>query len=167
MSVLVIVESYFGCTWRIGEAIATAVPDATLLRSDDAPTVVDPSVRLVILGAPTHAFTLPTDSSRTDAARRRSTGADAAHAAGFDASRRGVREWIAAAEIPATARVVTFDTAAGAWAALGRSSRKAARRLRAAGVDAKTGPSFRVTTDDVLRDGECERAAAWAGGLAD
>jgi hypothetical protein len=166
MGTLVIVESHFSNTWSIGEAIAGALPDATLLRVDNAPKRIDPSVNLLILGAPTHAFTLSSAASRTSALERKTAGAQAARRGGFHASSIGLREWIAEATIPKTAKVLTFDTCvAGAGTLFGQAAKKAVARLVANGVNAQYGSTFWVTGADQLRAEETERAAAWARGL--
>jgi hypothetical protein len=166
MGTLVIVESHFGNTWTIGEAVASAFPDATLLRVDNAPKRIDPSVNLLILGAPTHAFTLSSADSRASALERKTAGAQAARSGGFRASATGLREWIAEASIPSTTKVLTFDTCvAGAGPLFGRAAKKAIKSLAASGVNARYGATFWVTGADQLRSEETERAAAWARGL--
>ncbi len=163
MSTLIVVESHFGNTWRIGEAIAAARSDATLVRVDEAPQQIDSSVDLLILGAPTHAFTLPTADSRKSAGQRTTVGAGTAKKDGFHASTIGLREWIATASIPAGTTVAAFDTCVkGAGPLFGRASKKAARKLGRRGVAVKQSETFWVTNSDELHDGETDRAATWA-----
>lgn len=164
MSTLIIVESYFGNTWRIGEALAAACPDATLVRADEAPQQIDDSVELLILGAPTHAFTLPTADSRKAASTRTSVGAIAAKKDNFRPSASGLREWITAASIPANTTVLTFDTCVKSGGTLfGRAAKKAAKNLSRRGIKVQRSETFWVVNDE-LCPGEIERAAAWATG---
>lgn len=165
MSTLIVIESHFGNTWRIGEAIAAARPDATLVRVDEAPQQIDSTIDLLILGAPTHAFTLPTSDSRESASRRATAGAKSAKKDGFPASTTGVREWIATASIPEHTTVLTFDTCVkGAGPLFGRAAKKAVKKLGSRGIAAQQGETFWVTNSDELHSGEIERAAAWASG---
>ncbi|MFT0848246.1 hypothetical protein VR010_10900 [Actinomycetaceae bacterium L2_0104] len=166
MSTLVVVESYFGNTWKIGEAIAAALPDAALVRVDEAPQQVDTTIDLLILGAPTHAFTLPTADSRREAAKRRTAGSMSAQERRFHPSTTGLREWIHAASVPETTRIITFDTCVkGAGPLFGRASKKAVKVLNSTHPSANRGETFWVSAADELHEGEIARAAAWAGEL--
>lgn len=162
MSTLIIVESHFGNTWRVGEAIAAARPDSTLVRVDEAPERINDSVELLVLGAPTHAFSLPSAESRKAAGQRDTVGAKAAADGGFRPSARGLREWIEASSIPAGTRVLTFDTCVkGVGPLLGRAAKRAVKRLAGRGAEAHYGETFWVTGADELLPGETERAARW------
>lgn len=162
MNALIIVESHFGNTWRIGEAIAASLPNATLVRVDEAPEQIDDAVDLLLLGAPTHAFALSNAESRAAAGKRKTAGAVAAHTDRFKASKTGLREWIATASIPRTTKVIAFDTCVkGVGPLFGRASKKAAKRLASTGIDAHHGETFWVTNADELHQGELERAGEW------
>lgn len=161
VSALVLVESYFGNTASIGRAIAGALPEACCQRFDETPPAIAEDIDLLVLGAPTHEFKLPTPKSRRAAATR--------HAADRRVEpppQRGLAEWIVEAVIPPGTRVVTFDTSTGRMGTfLGCAAKDAASRLRARGVRAQRGPSFTVTAKDALAPGQRERAAAWAATL--
>jgi hypothetical protein len=108
----------------------------------------------VLLGAPTHNMGLPTAASRAQAAGK-----------GAAAVPSGVREWIATADT-AGVPVLTFATRFRS-AFAGSASRTAAKQLRRRGADARQGADLVVTgVGGPLADGELERAAAWAAGLA-
>lgn len=162
MKAFVVFESMFGNT----EAIAAAIVEA--LRGEGAgfdvevadvtsEPVVPPGADLLVLGGPTHAFSMTRPSSRADAVRQ---GAD--HAPVDE----GLREWIDS--LPADAgheHVAAFDTKlAGMRHLPGSAAKAAARAVRAHGFDrALDVESFYVEeVEGPLLEGEIERARAWA-----
>lgn len=160
MKVAIIVESLWGNTRAVAEAVAEglreAAPDArvTVAGPDDSGAIAE-DVTVLLLGGPTHAFGMSREGTRSDAGRR---GAGEAPA-------RGVREWIATAEPRAGVRVITFDTRVKGFP--GSASGSAARALRKRGWDAEDGESFFVGGyEGPLGEGELERARAWGADLA-
>jgi hypothetical protein len=162
---LVVFESMFGNT----EQVARAVADG--LRAEGVPTrVVDvsaapadlpPSVELLVVGAPTHAFSLSRRKTRVDAVRQ---GADPSKSA------IGLRKWLDAVR-PSTDRplhVAVYDTRvskARRLPAAGPSAARLAKRRRFAAVDRPV--AFLV--DDVkgpLVAGEIDRATSWGHSMA-
>ena len=162
---VVVFESMFGNTEQvsreIGDGLAgdgwqVVLADVRHVRPEDF-SCCD----LLVLGAPTHTFTLSRPSTRADAVRQ---GAPEARA---DV---GIREWLSSigAVFPTTAarpRVAVFDTRADRaehWP--GSAARKAARILRAHGFSVIDRPaSFYVReVRGPLVLGERERARAWA-----
>lgn len=165
---LVAHESMFGNTAAVAAAVARGLSGAGC-RVDlvDVGVTENPphpltSYDVLVLGAPTHAFSLPRAGSRAEAVKQ---GAPAA-----DRTERGLREWIA--RLPAAgpdARAAAFDTRVTTVRHLpGSAAAKAARLLRRHGYRLVTGAtSFYVAdTDGPLEDGELERAEAWGAGLA-
>lgn len=160
MTALVVVESSFGNTLTVAEVLASALRkdsglgEVTVVRAEDAPTALPPGLDLLVVGAPTHGFTLPTPQSRMQAQDK---GAPA-HSEG------GLREWLADLEPVPHLRVLTFDTSVRLRFRLGCAAKTAARLLRRRGFRAVLrGPSFYVTgTSGPLVDGELRRVAAWA-----
>jgi len=168
MNTVVVYESMFGNTEQVAQHIADAV------RATDATaTVVEVSraepgqlhgADLLVVGAPTHAFSLSRPNTREDAVRQ---GADPAR------TMLGVREWLATLEtaFPAAAdrpRVAVFDTRAEKVRRLpGSAAKRAAKVLRARGFQVVDRPtSFYV--EDVkgpLAAEEIERAQEWAARL--
>jgi flavodoxin len=157
MTALVLVESSFGNTRTIAEAIREGLAthtDTELLDIAHAPEVLSDTVDLLVVGGPTHAFGMSRPETREDAIRQ---GAPAD-------TRVGVREWIAALQ-PDGARppVVTFDTRTKHRWIPGSAASQAAAALAQQGFpSAAPRQSFRV--DDVpgpLMPGEVERARAW------
>lgn len=148
MNVVVIVESCFGNTHHVAEAIADGLRQAGGEVSLQLASEASAEVRadLVVVAAPTHNLGLPSPSSRAQAAQR-----------GGEVPASGVREWLDASA-GSGARLVAVDTVvAGAFSG---SAAKAAQKLaRRRGWRAERGPSFVVTsTQGPLRDGELDRA---------
>ncbi len=107
LTALVVHESMFHNTATIAEVIAEGLTaegmSVTSVDVADAPPLETVDVDLLVIGAPTHAFSLSRPSTREEAVRQ---GALAEHA------RTGVREWLAAAPShPANADLAAvFDT---------------------------------------------------------
>jgi len=118
--------------------------------------VLPPEVGLVLVGAPTHEFSLPKEQSRRQAVQK-----GAAVVAAEESL--GVREWIGRVTPRADLRVVTFDTSLKTRFSPGFASKSAFKALRKRGFSlAERGQSFWVTgTAGPLVDGEELRAEAW------
>ncbi|MDX3659567.1 hypothetical protein PV646_19880 [Streptomyces sp. ID05-26A] len=85
---LVVYESMFGNTKEIAEAVAEglrATMTVEVVEVGSAPVELGDQVGLLVVGGPTHAFSMSRPSTRADAATK---GADAQAAAGT-----GLREW--------------------------------------------------------------------------
>jgi hypothetical protein len=167
MRALVVVESVFGNTRRIADAVADGLAEglgesgqvriASVLDSSE---VID-GVDLLVVGGPTHAFAMTRPSTRRSAAEQAGGGARAAET--------GLREWLAAlSEAPTSAWAAAFDTRMDRPRLPGSAAAGAARRLRRLGYDLIARPeTFRVTgTQGPLREGELDRARAWGFGVA-
>jgi hypothetical protein len=157
MRALLVYESMFGNTQAVAEAIASAL-GTTAVEVSAAPLTVGSDVDLLVVGGPTHAFSMSRPATRADAERQGATGT----------SSRGIREWLAEVALPSPRPpVATFDTRIGkaSWMT-GSAARAAAKRLRALRCAPVTKPeSFIVTgTPGPLADGELDRARQW--GLA-
>lgn len=167
MYVLVVYESMFGNTAAVARAVADGLAG---LAAEDGPTgqvrvrVAEVSTRpdasdadAVVVGAPTHAFSLSRPQTRADAVRQ---GADAP-------VEFGVREWLGTLQRPGLA-VAAFDTRVATPFLAGSAARKAARVLRRTGCHlVAPAESFLVTgTKGRLRDGELDRARRWGAQLA-
>jgi flavodoxin len=164
MTVLIVTESSFGNTLAIAEVIASGIArtrggDAVrVVRPGDAPHDLPPDVDLLLVGAPTHEFSMPKQQSREQAVAKGAKVADSV----------GVREWIDLVTPRPDLRVVTFDTSVKSWFSLGSASKAAAKALKQRGFrNAERGRSFYVTgTAGPLGDNEEQRAEAWGAQLA-
>lgn len=161
--VLVVYESLFGNTEQLATAIAGSLREAghrvELTDVAHAPDIDDLDADLVVLGAPTHAFSLSRPGTRADAVRQ---------GAAAPATETGVREWLGAGRAHRATRAVPtacFDTRVDkARRVPGSAARKAARLARGAGL-APLRPTASFYVEDVsgpLLPGEVERACAWA-----
>ncbi|MFG1798190.1 flavodoxin domain-containing protein [Nocardia sp. NPDC049149] len=160
----VVYESMFGNTAAVAEAIAAGLRTqgtVEVLTVAEAANTPAPTVDLLVVGGPTHAFGLSRKRTRLDAAE---------HTDKSIAVEIGIREWLDAA-LPVTTgrRAAAFCTkvAKPPWLP-GSAAHGAGKRLRRLGyeladdpadflVDGMTGP---------LADGELARAQAWAERLA-
>lgn len=116
-------------------------------------------VALLVVGAPTHALTLPRPATRSDASSK---------APGPLVSPGvGVREWLARIEAPpADLLAATFDTRIKKVFLTGSAAKAARRRLRKRHVSCIDSQSFWVAEIlGPLLPGEEERARRWAIGL--
>lgn len=168
MRAVVVYESMFGNTEVFARVVADALSatgaDVRVLDVRSASAADLAGCDLLVVGAPTHAFSMSRQSTRDDAVRQ---GAAPARAL------LGVREWLATLDGAFTARhlrpaTVVFDTRVGKVRRLpGSAARKAARVMRAQGFHVASEPiSFYV--DDVKGpplEGEVERARRWAADL--
>ncbi|GAA2154484.1 flavodoxin family protein [Nocardioides koreensis] len=164
LKAVIVFESMFGNTEKLaremgdglaGEGVQVALADVRHVRPEDFA-----GCDLIVLGAPTHAFTLSRPSTRADAVRQ---GAHESRAA------LGLREWLASLDEvfgAGTARpcAAVFDTRVEKvkhWP--GSAARKTGRVLHGHGIDLIDHPtSFYV--EDVkgpLVTGERERARTW------
>ena len=165
LTALVVHESMFHNTATIAEAIARGLAaesaEVTCVDVADAPPLQNLDADLLILGAPTHAFSLSRPSTRDDAVRQ---GAPAEHA------RTGIREWLAAAAHPTNAGLAAmFDTRVAKVRKIPKAAgTRGGHLLKRLGFTLVRRPEpFLV--DDVkgpLVDGEVERAEQWGRQLA-
>lgn len=163
MRCLVVYESMFGNTAAVAGAVADGLRAATGIEAeryevDQAPGSLD-GFELVVVGAPTHALSLPRPATRVDAAKRRpeplvSNGA-------------GIREWLQLVEGgPTPLRVAAFDTRIKKPLLFGSAARAAARQLRRRHFPVVGTRSFWVHgLLGPLVDGELDRARRWGGEL--
>ncbi len=164
MRVLIVVESAFGNTLTVARAVAAGLGETppvgpvALVRPGEAPGEIPAEVRLLVVGAPTHNYSLPKDQTRAQAATLGAVGGDST----------GIREWIEQVAPRPDLRVATFDTSVRSRFSFGSASKAAYKALKRRGFRAaERGPSFYVTgTSGPLADGEELRAADWGRQLA-
>jgi hypothetical protein len=121
---------------------------------------VGDDVDLVVVGGPTHAFSMSRPSTRHSAGEQ---GADPGAA-----SHSGIREWISGVAAPKGLATAAFDTRIAKPHLPGSAAKSADRKLRRRGFTELAHPeSFYVTdTSGGLVDGELDRAKAWGAELA-
>ena len=160
----IVVESMFGNSREVAEAVAegrrAADAEVDVVEVTSAPVRVPESVELLVVGGPTHAFSMTRPSTRHDAVHK-------AHAPAAEGKEeRGIREWIASVEA-SPVRTVTYDTRVKKAFIPGSAAKSVAKSLRGHGfAGAGTGETFWV--EDVagpLKPGEVDRARAWGRSL--
>lgn len=163
MNTLVVYESMWGNTRAVAEAVADPLgEDVTLVDVNDAPEELPADLDLLVVGGPTHAFSMSRPSTRRDAVTKGATAAQV---------ERGIREWLSDVVAPAPVDVATFDTRVGGWVGHlpGSAAQAAERTVRRDHLGRLVGrASFYV--DDMagpLLDGELDRARAWGEELAE
>ena len=163
MKTLIVFESMFGNTEAFAREIAdglastgaqVAVADVRKVRPDDLR-----NCDLLVVGAPTHAFSLSRAGTRQDAVRQ---GADPSRAA------LGAREWLAGlSELVADEHrpaVAVFDSRVDKVRRLpGSAARRAAKTLRGLGFTLVDRPTsfFVLDVKGPIATGERERARSW------
>ena len=169
MSILIVCESEFGNTRAVADAIAEGLLQdhhgsmggaVRVVRVEEAPHRIPDDVTSLLVGGPTHAFSMTRPQTRQDAVKQ---GAPAAHA------QVGIREWISDVEPRADLPVYTYDTRVHVKLIPGSAAKKAAEALRQRGFGkAQRGRTFWVEgTPGPLGEGELERARSWGAELAD
>jgi hypothetical protein len=164
---LVVYESMFGNTERIARAIRDglrqSVP-AEIVPAYRAPTIVPADVRLLVVGGPTHAFSMSRPSTRQEARQQDDV---------VMPIEVGIREWLDALATdtrsstgrrPHHLEVATFDTRIAKVRRLpGSAARSAAKLLRRMGLQLLT-PSASFFVDEStgpIREVEIDRAFRW------
>ena len=164
MKVLVVYESMYGNTHAIAEAIGRGAGDGDdieVVPVGDATPERLRAADVVVVGGPTHmhgeSWTMTRSGARS-AAEKEDLELDP------DAEGPGLRTWFHGIGKVDGVRAAAFDTRVDANPTLtGRASKGIARKLRHHGFDLLAEPeSFLVTGDNVLIEGEDERAEAWA-----
>lgn len=161
----VVYESLWGNTEAVARAVAEGLGSArsggvSLTDVEHAAHDVPDDVDLVVIGGPTHAFSMTRPNTRESAVKQ---GAPASRASS------GIREWVEDASGPAKVSVATFDTrVATARHFPGSAARSAAKSVRKhhLGRVVDTCSFYVENVDGPLLDGELQRARAWGADLA-
>jgi flavodoxin len=163
MRTLVVYESMFGNTEKVARAVAEGLSqemEVDLHEVGDAPAAITDFIDLIVVGGPTHAFSLSRPSTRAEAVRQ---GAPAERAA------VGLREWLAGLRKgPHSELVATFDTRVDRMRHLpGSAAKKASRLAHTLGYSPVGHESFYVAdSSGPLLPGELDRARDWGRSLA-
>ncbi len=150
-------ESLWGNTEKVARAIADALSSrgaVDIFDTDAAPSTTD-GYDLLVVGAPTHAFSMSRPSTRADAV--------ASHSAPHEPV-KGVREWVGGLHRPtADTPTLVFDTQVDEPRLPGSAAKAARHQLHDLGFDTTVmQQTFRVHGyAGPLLYGEVERAIAW------
>ncbi|MCW2797954.1 flavodoxin domain-containing protein [Nocardioides sp.] len=167
ISALVVYESMFGNTESIAGAVADGLglegADVSILEVGQATPADVAQHNLIVVGAPTHAFSLSRQATREDAVRQ---GADRARA------ENGLREWLLAMKGPSddTPRLAAcFDTRVTQMRRFPKSASTRAGHLLAHNgytlIGKPTGFVVQGTAGPLV-PGEIDRARSWGRVLA-
>jgi hypothetical protein len=164
MQALVVFESMFGNTAAVARAIAEGLSarmsvEAVEVNAAPARPFDISELTLLIVGGPTHAFSMTRKTTREDAARRSATPI---------ATELGLREWLAGLRpAPRHIGAAAFDTRIATPRLPGSAATAATKRLRRMGLDI-VAPAQSFYVSDVagpLLEGELERALVWGATL--
>ena len=159
---LIVVESYFGNTRAIAEAVAAGLieggVEAQVVDVSQAPSALPADLDLLVLGAPTHNRGLPTATSRAKARAQAESG-KASH---------GIGEWLETVAIPASTTAAAFDTVISKGWLSGSAAKAIAKALRRhQGRKTASVKSFVVTANKgPLAAGQETDARSWGRELA-
>ena len=159
----IIVESYFGNTRAIAEAVSTGLieggVDAQIIDVSQAPSCLPADLDLLILGAPTHNRGLPTAATRAKACAQ----------AGSGKASHGIGGWLETTVIPASTTAAAFDTVISKGWLSGSAAKAIAKTLqRRQGRRTVSIRSFVVTAiKGPLATGQETDAHSWGCELAD
>lgn len=165
MKILVIYESMYGNTRLIAEAVASGLdgPERVVVRAAHSVTAAEvANARLVVVGAPTHAWGMPRARTRqgaVDEAKRRP-----GRLLEPDVTETGVREWLLSLAPQPGKLAAVFDTRLDKPKLItGAASRPIERRLKRLGFRIMDAPmSFTVETSaGPLTARELHRAHEW------
>jgi len=165
LQALVVYESMFGNTEQVAGAVARGLQlegvDTGLVEARSAPTRLSSDLDLLVVGGPTHAFSMSRSSTRADA-----VGRGAAH----ERAELGIREWLGSLQLAAGRRpgLAAFDTRVTRVRRIPQAAGPSASRLgRHRGLQRFARPmGFLVEdTKGPLVEHELEHAVAWGRSL--
>ena len=161
---LLVYESMFGNTEKVARAIGEGLRsrlEVDVVRVDQAPAVLPADLALVVVGGPTHAFSMSRTSTRVSASTQGAT---------VMPLETGIREWLdGLRQDDEPPQVASFDTRISKVRRLpGSAAKAAAKVLRRRGFKAIVGRESFFVDDTVgpLSSGELERARQWGIQLA-
>lgn len=163
MKALVVYESMFGNTEQVARAVARGLSeqmDVEIMDVSEAPTPITQFVDLIVVGGPTHAFSLSKPATRAEAIKQ---GGSHGH------RELGLREWLSAlSRGPHSELVASFDTRVQQVRHLPGSAAKRAERMAGRlGYERIGRESFYVVDSaGPLEPGEADRAEAWGRQLS-
>ena len=159
MKKLIVVESMWGNTRAVADAVARGLGEgAVVFDVGDAPTALPTDIDLLVVGGPTHAFSMSRATTRHEAVERGAR----------KAKQIGIREWLAQMATWQRIDVATFDTRVAKVRRLpGSAARAAGKEIRHQhlGRLLATESFYVADMEGPLLDGELERAETWGAQL--
>ena len=102
---VVVYESLFGDAEKIARAVAEGLSgslDVEVIAAKDAPPELGPDVRLLVVGGPNHALSMPRPATREGAVKQ--------HGAQIPDTTTGLHEWLGAVGVRGRIAAAAFDT---------------------------------------------------------
>ena len=166
-SAVVVYESLFGDAEKIARAVAEGLSghlDVEVIAAVDAPPELGPDVRLLVVGGPNHAMSMPRPST--------SKGAVDQYGAKIADTTTGLHEWLDAATVPGGISAAAFDTRMDhpkLVTKLDHASRTEEKLLHKLGATlAAPAEHFHVVDPKgPLAEGEEDRARHWGAALSE
>ena len=159
MAAIVVYESFWGNTADVARAIAEGIGgDTPALTTDQVTPEVLAGADLIVVGAPIIAFSLASNTSRTNIVN------DAKAPRPADASHPLLRSWLEG--LPeGSGRFAAFETGYK-WSPA--ATKRISRGMEAAGYTQAAKPERFLVAGSYgpMKDGEIERARAWGATLA-
>lgn len=158
---LIVYESMFGNTEHVAAAVERGLQqegfDTELVEISSAPAALDTDLDLLVVGGPTHAFSLSRAQTRAEAVRQ---GAPA------DRAEHGLRDWLGSVhpDDDGGPALAAFDTRVTKVRWLPKAAGPTAVRLAHKHGLSALGKPVGFLVDDVqgpLLEGELDRATAW------
>ena len=171
MHALVVYESMYGNTRKVATAVADGLSAGATVSTARAKAVTADDVAaadLVVVGGPTHAWTMSRPATRRGAVEATHKPKGSTLVVEDGAQDAGLREWIAALPRHGAAKqFATFDTRRRAPLGLSGSAAHAARRrlIQRGWHSVRPPQAFYVTKSDQLEPGELAHARAWGEAL--
>lgn len=159
LKALVVYESMFGNTEQVARAVADGLAehlDVQLIEVGQAPAPIFDLLDLVVVGGPTHAFSMSRPRTREDAGRQGASHGDAS---------TGIREWLTQLHPGLHSELIaTFDTRVEKVRHLpGSAARAAGKVLKKLGYTpvVRAESFYVIDVGGPLAVGEIARARAW------
>ena len=166
-SAVVVYESLFGDAEKIAHAVAEGLSahlDVDLVAAKDAPRRLGADVRLLVVGGPNHAMSMPRPATREGAVKQ--------HGAQIADSSTGLHEWLDRAQVGEGLSGAAFDTRMDhpkLITAMDHAARTEEKLLHRLGVTLAA-PAEHFHVVDVkgpLAVGEEDRARQWGQAIAE
>jgi len=167
MNALVVIESMYGNTAAVGDAVAASLREQGLEVEAGLVSAIEPAqaatTDLLVVGGPTHVHGLSSSSTRKTAV------GDEKNEFSEAAVEPGLRDWLKQVPPGAGRLAAAFDTRIDKPVILtGSAAKGIGRRLKRHGFRLVTEPhSFLVSGDNQLLDDELRRASTWGAEIAD
>ena len=165
---LVVFESLFGDARTIAQAIGSGLSPripVDVVAAAEAPAVVGPDVRLLVVGGPNHALSMPRQSTREGAIKQ--------YGAQIADTSRGLQEWLNSVHVAGSGTLAAaFDTRSDhpkLLVKMDHAAKAEEKLLRGHGLTIVAPAEHFYVTDarGPLADGEEERARRWGAALGE